>query len=735
MNFNAQIEQILQKRKTNLPEIESDEKCISEMQKKLKDIEHLVETSEDKEIKKSLPSIESALRKLEVALEKVRNVKKRFNRDTVNIGVSGEARVGKSTVLQQLSGLNDEQIPTGSGQPVTACRSRIFNQPQDEPAFAVIQFFTKPEFLEKRVRTLLENLPYQINSVEDFQYADFSKKFDANDERHVEKNKKLEKLRSMQSAYKYYERFLGSPDKRIDNLDELKNYVAYSDRNEERLYPAVKNVDIHCHFPLLDGVKVQLIDLPGFGEIGNVDRIQLEGLETEVDHALVVLRPAEGKFVNQQYANMSQTLQSVQKDVKDRKNLMSYALNIQKSLPNIESLTKNLKDDIIQNDKNVAENCNLYEIEAVDSASVQEMFGKILERMITALPQMDEDFLNAYKAELGFDDIKNSFKDILKIAEATSKTIPGEETEISQKAEDIRGLLNQNFSAEMEKIGEATEERLGDFIDVIKNKVNDAIRKDLMFKPYGIHTSWEEDLRLRDKHNAPENVYNDERDRLRIEILDSYEKLNEFYKQEIENLRSKIVDIFKSYTGNFVSKDVSGTEAISKIIEKLEFALPEAESLIEAFEWIKKINLDFRQNIYPFIFSSDERKEFTKPFESPKGKDGNYVDLSYDEKIAYIKSHLEVLALQLNDNIRNNVLDKDFTKEFIYCSFEHFCDLLIRADEEKTRKAFRNFVSVYKEEIMPEKFGDGKISNKELLLKLQKNIKTVLSLIEKLQNA
>ena len=56
-------------------------------------------------------------------------VEARFSRETVNIGVSGSARVGKSTLLQSISGLTDEQIPTGRDIPVTAVRSRIYHSP------------------------------------------------------------------------------------------------------------------------------------------------------------------------------------------------------------------------------------------------------------------------------------------------------------------------------------------------------------------------------------------------------------------------------------------------------------------------------------------------------------------------------------------------------------------------------------------------------------------------------
>ena len=65
-------------------------------------------------------------------------VEARFSRDTVNIGVSGSARVGKSTLLQSVSGLSDQQIPTGRDIPVTAVRSRIYHSPRERMACASV---------------------------------------------------------------------------------------------------------------------------------------------------------------------------------------------------------------------------------------------------------------------------------------------------------------------------------------------------------------------------------------------------------------------------------------------------------------------------------------------------------------------------------------------------------------------------------------------------------------------
>lgn len=726
MDFKKLIDQIIAKRKSNLPQIESDEKSVTELQSKIYEIKNLVENNEDKEIKKLLPVINNTLDNLKIISEKVHNVRERFSRETINIGVSGVVRVGKSTVLQSLSGLKDEQIPTGSGLPVTACRSRIFNQSIDDKEYAIVRFYTKSEFLNKRVLTLCDNLSYQINNIDDFLKADFTKQFGIEDPNQVEKNKKLEKLLSMQKAYNYFERLLDGSDKTIDNLNELEKYVAYSDRDENRLYPAVRNVDIHCHFPSLEGVKVQLIDLPGFGEVGDVDKIQLEGLESDVDHALVVLRPQEGNFVNQQYSNMSHTLHSVQQDVKDRTNLMSFALNVVKTVPNVKQLTKTLKDDLIKNDKNVVDGQNLYEIVAIEEDSVRSMFSKILERMITALPKMDEDFLNAYKSKLGFDEVKNALNRILENTKKAEKSIPDESTVITRKAVDIRQRFKAELTDMVETADSAIKDKLGEEVDKIKIDIEKRVKDNLLFVPDDYYSSWEEYAKLSDVQDNFETVFAMERSRLRVRIIEAYEGLNAFYADEIENMRKMVVKVFQNLTGNFVASEESGTKAIKTIVEKMECILPETGPLIEAFTWLEGIRIDFRQSIYPVIFDSKEMARFKEPFAKPNGVK------TRDETIKWIKERFQMLAVAMNDTMRNKILDADITEKYIKSFLDTFIDLVIRKDEQKAAEAFRFFVEKYKEEIMPDKYG--MVTNKVDLLKLEQNIEQALACIDALQN-
>src|SRR4051794_39095384 len=76
--------------------------------------------------------VEEAREGVADAVRLLRVLESRFSRATLNIGVSGQARVGKSTLLQSISGLDDGQIPTGKGLPVTAVRSRIFHSAQHQ---------------------------------------------------------------------------------------------------------------------------------------------------------------------------------------------------------------------------------------------------------------------------------------------------------------------------------------------------------------------------------------------------------------------------------------------------------------------------------------------------------------------------------------------------------------------------------------------------------------------------
>ena len=72
----------------------------------------------------------------------------RLRRESINIGVAGKARQGKSMILQMLTGLGDKQIPTGDGGFCTASRSIVHNH---DDKSATIHYLTESELLIQKV--------------------------------------------------------------------------------------------------------------------------------------------------------------------------------------------------------------------------------------------------------------------------------------------------------------------------------------------------------------------------------------------------------------------------------------------------------------------------------------------------------------------------------------------------------------------------------------------------------
>ena len=116
------IEDVLNNRGKQLPLVEGQFKIWHELGENIKDFEDsLKDLTNYKNAPAEIKDIfekhkrQNLREKINHSLYELEKVKNRIKRSTINIGVSGQARVGKSTLLQTISGLTDEQIPTGSG--------------------------------------------------------------------------------------------------------------------------------------------------------------------------------------------------------------------------------------------------------------------------------------------------------------------------------------------------------------------------------------------------------------------------------------------------------------------------------------------------------------------------------------------------------------------------------------------------------------------------------------------
>ncbi len=229
-------------------------------------------------------------------------IRARFYRDTVNIGVIGRSKAGKSTLLRTITGLGEDALPTSKDNPTTAARSRIQHFPGR--ADAEITLYTWEEFREHYLRPLHQEAgcPDPVPASQaDFARYPYRRMLESardpgSSERGIFKQQFLDRLCVAQDSFESYRKYLTSPERTlaIRRLADLRPFVAYPDADSpHRPYHAVRDVRIYCEFAVGDVEELVLVDLPGAGEAAlDVDAQFLADLRNEVDVLMQVKLPA-----------------------------------------------------------------------------------------------------------------------------------------------------------------------------------------------------------------------------------------------------------------------------------------------------------------------------------------------------------------------------------------------------------------------------------------------------------
>lgn len=220
----------------------------------------------------------------------------RVRRDTVNIGVIGGTKVGKSTLLRTITKLPDTVVPSTRFNPTTAAASSIYHT--DGAPSATLLLHTWESFREEYLAALhemagLDPVPADIEGFRRFRYPAAGSAEAAG----AKADDYLRKLQTAQRSLDSYERLLlGRERTATVEFAALRPYVAYprkeeNDPDDVQPYHAVRSIRIEQ--PFLDGVatRLGLIDLPGAGEAGlDIDRQFLRQVKNEIDLLLMVKR-------------------------------------------------------------------------------------------------------------------------------------------------------------------------------------------------------------------------------------------------------------------------------------------------------------------------------------------------------------------------------------------------------------------------------------------------------------
>lgn len=321
-------------------------------------------------------------------------IEKRLNRDTINIAVVGLARQGKSTFLQQITLLTDEEIPTSDGPPCTTSQSNIYHSP--DATYGLVHFHSESSFMEQVIVPYFQKLgfPDVPKNIEDFGQAQLPKlpvSFSANDES-IYNHLKDEYHKHF---FDYYQ--LLKDEKYVQKIkkDEIKLYVSqkYDSSSQPKFFHhlAVEKVEIFCPFPNRGVEKIAVIDLPGLGDtrLGDAERM-IKALAEDTDFILFIRKPiATGDDWGKQDVNLYAAASEALKDKLPLKEWSFMLLNYDgANEPQCAHLRDRRTLKGIHVKQCLQSNCK-------DSKSAKEVLTKILEYLETNLVSLDNKYMSS----------------------------------------------------------------------------------------------------------------------------------------------------------------------------------------------------------------------------------------------------------------------------------------------------------------------------------------------------
>lgn len=301
MDISQKIDSIIAERKKILPQLETVMDRVEKAKQQVDRLEAFRTTQCDEmppELMAKLASIstDKFYHEYQSSMERLNNLHQRFSRDRINISFVGRAGHGKSLVLQRISGLEGDVVPSADGSDCTGARSVISNHPGGETR-AEITFFTEKELVDivnVYLREIFKSGSYTVTSARDISALNMKEIRDKISIGQVMEKTLLEHLQ------KYVEHIHEFQDKFGKHItipkEKIESYVAqYSSKDHSVKYYnylGVKSANILASFPYSQCGKIVLVDTIGTGATSlGVEEEMLQIVRNDSDAIILMMRP------------------------------------------------------------------------------------------------------------------------------------------------------------------------------------------------------------------------------------------------------------------------------------------------------------------------------------------------------------------------------------------------------------------------------------------------------------
>jgi hypothetical protein len=644
-------------------------------------------------------------------LRRLRVVEARFSRGSVNLGVSGQARVGKSTLLQAISGLSDEQVPTGMGHPVTAVRSQIFHSATQARAILTMHNYEsfRDEVLASYHQVVgLDVPPRTLASFRRERYpATINEKDHPTDI--LSQRGLLKRLRGMQEGLSTYEDYLTGEELSVP-LEELRRWIAYpvaEAATPPGRYLAVRAARIECKFPYAEVENLSLMDLPGLGELAaGAEQRHVQGLQNEVDQVLLIMRPQNtSAFVDKKTFRTLDLLHAASEAFNTKEDFVFLVVNDGEVEPKlVEALIGDIRDKMAEH-----EGIARYRVirgDAKDPRSVNEkIMEPILEHLADRLGVMDREVLaHAWERTRGRGAIRRAMIELRKTLEELTPEMADVAEELIQRTAELRKDVAVSLHGVLETLFAAARSEDGDeeFASAVEDVAAEAER--WIEEGFGLGAKkWmEEASRSIRAERGSGPLVTHELNRIRVEISEHFRNLDDFFARRLELLHHRIAKVLRESLGTRLVPEGRGTEALRHLLGSIRYAGVDAcPSLIRTLDELVSLRLEYRSQLHPRVRRCLD--VLLADYIDPRtGRPTPTLTASAEETEMLLRKlrNLTVQAVQqIKKELHRDVL---FPAQVMHAAAEQFEDAFIRGGSAE--RELRTLIRAYRDDIWPGEF-------------------------------
>jgi hypothetical protein len=648
-------------------------------------------------------------------LEALTKLKNRFSRSTLNIGVVGRARQGKSRLLQSFTGLNAVEIPDGDRQHCTGVRSTIHHN-QNTDTYGEVWFHTERSFLDEVITPYYEKLrlgarPFTVEEFASKILPPLSQDIPG----YAEPGAMYEHLKQYHTHFNQYRHLLKENSPRNIQRHQIREYVAQDTTDGQRIffnYLAVKEVKITCPFPNADVGKIALVDMPGLGDTGLGDEEKLiKALGKDIDFVLFVRMPkASGDYWADVDVKLYDSARSALVDLSI--DLWSFlVLNQTNNESNNGDNFKNCQDllETIESKHIKVKNCLI--TNCANTQETNQLLDNILDYLANNMNTLDKLYAAACQERLL--EIHKAVDAELSKARTIMNHDNSEEDDNYQEIEELFSkLFGNSDSGWWKNIALALQELRTELwyqrqtpSEELNDGVIATIRKCEQDKGILSSKNVLQEINDRIKISSAFRAYPDCQDELRVLISHHFLSLDENLKRTVESAKSQLANILKS-TGNLVV--ISNAEGSEFLSDLANFIPARLAKLKAGFKIIVDFQLSYRGLILPRIrhhldgltnisavtgkfegISEQQDKTLTISKDTTAEDILTALEIDYDKAIHTIKPALEELLCEPN--------------EAAYAMIEEFVDNVIR--QKDIQEEWKNFLRGIRGKIWSDIFG------------------------------